>query len=382
MQYRHFPLIEGTEVSALGLGCMRLPTLGGDDSAIDAATFDLMLAAAEEAGINYLDTAYVYHRQQSEVALGAALERSGRRDRFYLATKSPVWLVKSSSDWERLLDEQLARLKTDHIDFYLLHGLGPDRWATIQNLGGLKALEKAKAEGKIRHIGFSFHDSLDSFKKIVDGYDGWEFCQVQYNYVDRSYQAGEEGLAYAAEREIGVIVMEPLRGGALASPPPQVREVLSSYPTPRLPYEWALRFALNRQEVSLVLSGMGTVNQVWENAAIAASARINALTKPELEILERARDLYKERERVPCTSCGYCQPCPHGIPIPEVLSLYNAGSMFDTKKSTSFWYKAQYLSSGRGGDSCIQCGECLPKCPQGIAIPDRLEEAHAYLKPE
>jgi hypothetical protein len=382
MQYRHFPHIDGLEVSALGFGCMRLPVVSGDEAAIDAAAFDQMLAAALEAGINYLDTAYVYHRGRSESALGAALERSGKRDRFLLATKSPVWLVKSKDDWDRYLDEQLERLRTDHIDFYLLHALSRDRWAKIRELGGLGALERAKSSGKIRHIGFSFHDSIDSFKEIIDGYDAWGFCQVQYNYVDTSFQAGDEGLAYAAEREIGVIAMEPLRGGALAAPPPAVREVFAKYPTPRLPYEWALRQVLDRQEISLVLSGMGTVNQIWENAAIAAAARPNALTGGEREILAEARTLYKERERVPCTGCGYCQGCPAGVNIPEVFSLYNAASMFDTRKGTGGWYKVSLVNDGHGAEACVRCGECLSKCPQGIAIPDRLAEAHAYLTSE
>jgi uncharacterized protein len=380
MRYRRFPLIRDLGISALGLGCMRLPVLGGDPAAIDEDAFDAMLAAAESAGINYLDTAYVYHNGKSESALGAALERSGKRDKFYLATKSPVWLAKSRDDWDRFLDEQLERLRTDHIDFYLLHALGRDRWAKIKELGALNALEKAKAAGKIRHIGFSFHDSPESFKEIVDGYDAWEFCQVQYNYVDRDFQAGEEGLAYAAEREIGAIVMEPLRGGALASPPPAVRAAFAKYPKPRLPYEWALRFVLDRQEVPLVLSGMGSVNQIWENAAIASSAGANTLTKPELEILGEARKLYKAREKVGCTGCAYCKPCPSGVDIPEVFSLYNAASMFDTRKGTGAWYKASLVAERHDAGSCVRCGECAPKCPQGIAIPDRLDEARAYFE--
>lgn len=361
---------------------MRLPIVNGDDAAIDAAAFDEMLAAAESAGINYLDTAYVYHRQKSEVALGEALERSGKRDSFLLATKSPVWMVKSKDDWDRYLDEQLERLKTDHIDFYLLHALGRDRWAKIKELGALPALERAKAAGKIRHIGFSFHDSIGAFKEIVDGYDAWEFCQIQYNYVDRSFQAGEEGLAYAAEREIGVIVMEPLRGGALAAPPPAVKAAFAAYPTPRLPSEWALRYVLDRQEVSLVLSGMGSASQVWENAAIASAARPNSLTKPERAIFDEARRLYKEREKVPCTTCGYCRPCPSGVDIPEAFQLYNAASMFDTRKGTGRWYKFSLVADGHSAAACVRCGECLPKCPQGIAIPDRLEEAHSFLTAE
>jgi uncharacterized protein len=379
MQYRTFPLIDDVKVSALGFGCMRLPVLGGDAAAIDSAALDAMLAAAESVGINYLDTAYVYHKGASESALGAALERSGKRDKFFLATKSPVWLAKDKDDWDRFLDEQLEKLRTDHIDFYLLHALGRERWARINELGALPALERAKAAGKIRHLGFSFHDSPASFKEIIDGYDAWEFCQVQYNYVDRDFQAGEEGLAYAAEREIGAIVMEPLRGGALAAPPVAVKAAFAKYPTPRLPYEWALRFVLDRQEVSLVLSGMGSANQILENAAIAASARANTMTNAERDVIDEARGLFKEREKVGCTTCGYCQPCPAGVNIPEVFSLYNAGAMFGSMKDRGGWYKASLVADGHDAGSCVRCGDCLPKCPQGIAIPDRLEEAHSAL---
>jgi uncharacterized protein len=379
MQYRRFPRIDDLEISALGLGCMRLPVVGGDEAAIDEGAFDAMLAAAAEAGINYLDTAYAYHRGASEAALGAALERAGARDRFLIATKCPTWLLEESSDFDRFIDEQLARLRTDRIDFYLLHALGRERWAKVLELGGLAALERAKAAGRIRHIGFSFHDSTEAFKEIVDGYEGWEFCQVQYNYVDSAAHPGDEGLEYAAAREIGVIVMEPLRGGSLAMPPPEVRAALAAYPTPRLPYEWAFRAALDRQEVVVALSGMGSAGQVWENSAVAASARPNSLTRAERAALDEARRMYKAREKVPCTGCGYCMPCPSGVAIPDIFGSYNSAAMFDSLASSGAWYRNVYVSAKRGADSCVRCGECAPKCPQRIAIPDRLAEAHEYL---
>ena len=227
MQYRRFPKIDGLEVSTLGLGCMRLPQRSADPADIDEAALDAMVLAAREAGVNYLDTAYIYHKGRSEAALGESLERTGSRGDFLLATKSPVWLAKDSGDWERFLDEQLKRLKTDHVDFYLLHALSAERWALVERLGGLRAMERFRMDGRIRHLGFSFHDNLDAFKRIVDGYPAWEFCQVQYNYVDKDFQAGETGLRYAAEREIGAIVMEPLRGGALVRAPRAVREIFA-----------------------------------------------------------------------------------------------------------------------------------------------------------
>ena len=363
----------------MGLGCMRLPTLGGDPAAIDEAALDSMLAAAADQGINYLDTAYPYHKGMSEKALGAALDRTGLRQKFHLATKSPVWLVKEAGDWEKFLDEQLGRLGTEHVDFYLFHALSHERWATVKALGGLEAFERFKRDGRIGHVGFSFHDSLSAFKEIVDGNPGWEFCQIQYNYVDRDFQAGEEGLRYAAARGIGAIVMEPLRGGALAAPPAQVKAAFNAWPVPRLPYEWALRFALEPQEVVAVLSGMASARQILENSSVASSARANSLTRAEMSILEEARTIYRSRMKVACTTCGYCQPCPSGVNIPDVFSLYNTAAMFDVRADRSAWYKKTLVTTGNGADSCTSCGACLAKCPQGIQIPQRLAEAHDYL---
>ena len=378
MKYRHFPKIPNLSISALGLGMMRLPTLGGDPSRIDEAAAEATFLAAIEGGVNYVDTAYPYHNGQSELFTGKVIEKHGKRDSLYLATKCPVWLVKGEADWDRLLNEQLKKLKTDHIDFYLLHALNDERWDTILKYKGLEAMERAKKDGRIRHLGFSFHAPRPAFKRIVDGYQDWEFCQVQYNYLDTDYQAGLEGIQYAADRKIGVIIMEPLRGGALARVPAPVAEVFDRTGTRGSPAEWALRFVLDRPETVTVLSGMGAVEQVRENVRIAASADAGQLAAAERKAYVEAADIFHKKMPVACTACGYCTPCPNGVAIPEVFSIYNASVAFDTKHDIP-WYKRGYVAEHKGGDACVACGECLPKCPQGIDIINSLAEAHRFL---
>jgi hypothetical protein len=377
MQYRSFPRIPGLEISVLGFGCMRLPVLDGDMKRIDEGTAQAMLRQAIAAGVNYVDTAYPYHGGQSEPFVGRAL-KDGYRAKVRLATKLPVWLVEAERDWERLLDEQLKKLDTDHIDFYLIHALNAERWNTVRRFEGLRALERARRDGRIGHIGFSMHDSLGVFKTIVDGYD-WEFCQIQYNFIDQQFQAGTEGLRYAAERRIGVIVMEPLRGGTLAATQPEDVQKLWDRSPGASPADWALRWVWDHPEVVTALSGMGTASQVAENLASAHTAKAGGLDVGALARIEQVRAIYASRVRVPCTTCGYCAPCPNGVTIPEVFSAYNTGSMFGNWKSAAWQYDTFIAGPGHGADQCLACGECEGKCPQQIPIVEKLAEAHAAL---
>lgn len=375
MRYRSFPKIPHLQTSILGFGCMRLPTLNGDPARIDEESASRLLHEAIDAGVNYLDTAWPYHAGQSESFVGRALA-GGWREKVQLATKSPVWLAQTPSDWERFLDQQLTKLQTDRIDFYLLHALDADRWQHVQRLRGLDALERARADGRIGHVGFSFHGSADEFRKIVDGYD-WEFCQIQLNFLDEDYQAGLEGLRYASARDVGVVVMEPLRGGALARPSPAIQNIWARSDKPWSPAEWALRWIWEQPGVVTVLSGMNAANQLRDNVQAAASE--GTLGAGELALVDEAKRVYRARMRVPCTTCGYCQPCPNGVSIPDVFSNYNAAAMFDSKEGPAATYRQWVLGAGAGADQCTGCAECEPKCPQHIGIVKALEEAHAHL---
>ena len=365
MQYRKFGKTDW-QASALGFGCMRLPILDGKSSNIDQEKTTEMIRKAIEAGVNYFDTAYVYHDQMSEVALGKALE-GGYRERVKIATKSPIWLIKEIADFDRLLDEQLKRLQTDTIDFYLLHALNRGSWTKIQQLDLLRRAEAAKADGRIRHLGFSFHDNLETFKQIVDGYDAWDFCQIQYNYMDTTVQAGTEGLKYAAAKGLAIIIMEPLLGGKLALDLPATRPLWDSAAQKRKPADWALQWLWSQPEVSLVLSGMSTMEQTEENIRSANVSKLGLLSAVDVELVAKVCEVVNGLSPIPCTRCEYCLPCPNGVNIPRNFDVYNRIAMYDVLDDCRFEYK-RWIPDGEKAAVCIQCDECLSKCPQNIAI--------------
>ncbi|MEA3313484.1 MAG: aldo/keto reductase [Caldisericota bacterium] len=377
MQYRRLGRC-GVKVSVLGFGCMRFPTVGGDNAQIDEPQATEMLRYAIDNGVNYIDTAYLYHGGKSESFVGRALQ-NGYRERAYLATKMPVWLVEKYEDFDRFFNEQLERLQTDHIDFYLMHALNKERWEKIVNLDVIKWIEVEKAKGRIRHIGFSFHDSFDSFVKIIDDYDRWEFCQVQYNYMNEEFQAGNRGLKYAFSKGVGVIVMEPVLGGDLENPPEIINSIWNEARTKRTPTEWALQWVWNKPEVSIVLSGMKSVQQVIENLESADLARVDKFTQEELDIIARVRDKYREIQPILCSDCGYCMPCPYGVDIPHNFILYNIGKMYNKMPRIKQWF-ALMKENGSSAVSCIQCGQCEEKCPQDIKIMEWLATIAKELK--
>jgi predicted aldo/keto reductase-like oxidoreductase len=381
MRYRTFGRLD-FKPSALGFGAMRLPVLTGeagkpDFKQIDYPQATAMLRHAVDRGVNYVDTAYVYHEEACEVWLAEAL-KDGYREKVKVATKMPVWKVEKPDDFDRLLDTQLERLQTDCIDFYLLHSLEAAHWKGVLEQGELAAAERALADGRIAHLGFSFHGTYDLFEEVLAATDLWEFCQIQLNYMDEDYSAGRRGLELAAGKELGVIVMEPIRGGMLArNLPPQVEAVWAGAPVPRTPAEWALQWVWNIPEVSFVLSGMSTMQQVEEDLEYAERSRPGLLVEDELALVARVRDLYRELSPIPCTACRYCMPCPQGVAIPEVLELYNDGHIYGDAARQRFLYT--WLDDAERADKCAACGECEAKCPQDIAVSSWMEKAQAFL---
>lgn len=375
MQYRYFTK-DNIKVSALGFGCMRFPILDNDSSKIDEEKTIEMLRYAIDNGVNYIDTAYNYHQGNSEYVVGKAL-KDGYRKKVYLATKLPVWKVESYEDFNELLDEQLKKLDTDYIDFYLMHALNKERWDKIKNLGVLRFADEAKKSGKVKYIGFSFHDELDVFKEIIDSYD-WDFCQIQLNYVDRDYQAGEEGLKYAYNKGISVVIMEPIKGGKLTNPSEEIKSIWDSYEEKRTPAEWALRWVLNHREVSVVLSGMNNIEQVKENIKTVSNAKANSLSEEELKLIDKVTDVYNEKIKVGCTGCEYCLPCEQGVSIPDIFQIYNDLYAFGTEENSKKAYSS-FIEKGIDASRCIECGRCEAACPQNIEIIKYLKEAHRVL---
>ena len=379
MQFRDFGKIDW-RVSALGFGCMRLPTTDGKPLSrnIDEKRAMKMIRHAIDKGVNYLDTAYPYHEGKSEGFLSKVL-RDGYRDKVRVATKSPVWLIKKQKDFDIHLNTQLRRLKTNYVDFYLFHGLNKKTWReTVLRHNLIKRAEIAVREGKIGHLGFSFHDDFDAFKEIVDGYDGWEFCQIQYNFMDVDNQAGTKGLRYAASKGLAVIVMEPLLGGKLANPPTLIRNLYREHGIKRSPADLALQWIWDQPEVSTILSGMSTMQQVTQNIKSANTSGAGSLGKRELRFVGKLRARYKASMPIRCTKCGYCMPCPHGVDIPVNFELYNDGYIHDDMNASRRTYE-RFMSKEERASACKRCETCEKKCPQKLPIISLMPQVHSAL---
>ncbi|MFA6472697.1 MAG: aldo/keto reductase [Candidatus Latescibacterota bacterium] len=381
MQFRNFGKL-GLNVSALGFGCMRLPTIDGKPISgnINEEESIRMIRFAIDQGVNYIDTAYPYHKGNSEIVVGKAL-KEGYREKVKLATKSPVWLVNKAEDFDSFLNEQLKKLQTQQIDIYLFHALNKLQWDNVLKLNLLKKAETAVRDGRIGSLGFSFHDTYDSFEKIIDGYDRWVLCQIQYNYMDTENQAGTKGLLYAASKGIAVVVMEPLLGGRLANPPRSVQALFDGFEKRCSPADWALQWVWNQPEVSLVLSGMNTMKQVEENIHSAKLSGVNSFGPKEAGLIELVREKFKERTAIPCTKCGYCMPCPNGVNIPRNFELYNDAVIYDNPEAPRMTYM-RFLDEKERANVCIQCRICEEKCPQKIVISELLSKVHSALAGE
>jgi predicted aldo/keto reductase-like oxidoreductase len=372
MNYRK-NMVNGDMLSILGFGCMRFPKKG---NAIDEDKAEKLIVSAIESGVNYFDTAYVYHGGKSEVFLGKVLKK-GYRDRVKIATKLPYFMVGKLQDAEKIFNTQLARLQTDHIDYYLLHMLTDvDALERLKSIGIFEWLESKKKSGQIINFGFSFHGNKGGFVRLIDAYD-WDFCQIQYNFLDENNQAGTSGLKYASEKGIPVFVMEPLRGGKIVnSLPKEVDEIWDAAKPKRSAADWALRWVWNHPEAVLLLSGMGDDKQVEENIRVASDAEANSLSIEELELFDRVKNILFAKIKVNCTACGYCMPCPHGVDIPGCFSYYNESFM-----RSGFLAKLGYMQNTGAiskhpgyASLCKKCKKCEEHCPQSIQISQKLTE--------
>lgn len=378
LKYRKFCALDD-EVSALGFGAMRLPTEGEDSSQIKEEGAIEMMRTALDGGVNYVDTAWPYHGEESEPLVGKTLEE-GYREKVNLATKMPSWKLEEEEDLDHYFHEQLERLNVEKIDFYLLHGLNRDRWETYRDLNVRDWLDKEEDQGEIVNAGFSFHDDLEIFKEIVDSYR-WDFCQIQYNYLDKDYQAGQEGLRYASEKGLGVVIMEPLMGGKLAAEPPEeIKEIWKEGGIEDLnPVKWAFYWLWNQPEVSVVLSGMSTLSQVEENLQLADDFSRDKIEERQIKALERSGEKYRELSPVECTGCNYCMPCPNDLYIPTLFRLYNDAEVYGRFEENKETYYSDRLE--KKASDCKACGQCLESCPQNLPIIELMEETAEYFGP-
>lgn len=355
----------------LGFGTMRFPM---KNNIVDVEESIIMIRTAIDKGVNYIDTAYPYHGGESERIVGRAL-KNGYREKVKLATKAPVWLFNSSSDYDKYLNEQLEKLNVDYIDFYLLHALNKERFSKLIKMDIFTIVEKSIRDGRIKHIGFSYHDKSENFKDILEYYN-WDFVQIQLNYLDEDYQAGLRGYQLAKDRGIGIIIMEPLLGGKLANLPDNMISIFKEYNN-KSHIEWALDYLWDKSGVSLILSGMSNIEQTLENIEYANRASIGMLSNLEKETIKRVQEEFSKIMSIPCTRCAYCMPCPHGVDIPRNFTLYNESFMFNTYDKSKNEYIGMENSSGA---YCVNCGECLSHCPQSIDIPLNLNSTGDYFK--
>ncbi|MCD4751829.1 MAG: aldo/keto reductase [Anaerolineaceae bacterium] len=355
----------GLEVSPLGFGCMRLPVINEDSTKINEPEAIKMIRWAIDNGVNYVDTAYPYHGGNSELLVAKAL-KDGYREKVTLATKLPCGRVETGDDFDRFLNEQLGKLEVDHIDAYMMHGINHVSWTKMKELGILDWLQKHKGDDRVRLIGFSFHDEYEFFEEIINDYDGWDFCQIQYNYMDITEQAGLKGLKLAAEKGLAVVIMEPLLGGKLANLPEKISQAMTDYDSERSQVDWALNWLWDQPEVSVVLSGMSTMEQIVEDVELAAKAKIGTMSEEEKVIINQVRDTFHNLIPIHCTFCEYCLPCPHGVFIPRIFEHYNRAVMFDNWGVGRIFYKM--MPEDSTAPNCVECGECEEACPQGLDI--------------
>jgi len=368
----------GVKLSSLGIGCMRFPLIKGesDPKKVDKENAGKILRYAIDNGVNYIDTAYVYSGGDNEKIVGELLEGE-YRDKVYLATKLPAWQCEKPEDMERIFNEQCANLRTDHIDFYLVHSLDLAKWIKMRELGVREFLDKLKKEGKIRFACFSFHDDYKAFETIINDYD-WDMCQIQYNFMGTDEQATTKGLELAGEKGIPVVIMEGLLGGKLAKAPANVQKIYDQYKEKRSPAEWAYRWLCNLPQVAVVLSGVTDMEMTKDNIRIFSEAYKGCMSESDLEMMKRARAEYEARTKVGCTACKYCMPCPAGVDIPGIFAKWNDAFQYSENISGNRGYK-RMMEKECDATRCVECRACEAVCPQHISIPEMLKKAHGEL---